>query len=1741
MTEIAKELLEDIRVGDYVQVRYGTDSDQTLFEGIVVKWSDNFLSLREDDGEIARIRLDDNLRALKKIKIADISEKAKTPDPSKKEIGTTELLVSPMQLPIRPQLSRQLVTLGQSQPFSITPAACIENAKKRIKLLENSQLKKTFGGVLDSLRSAMKNNEVMQKYHDLRARLKLSEEECKSKSDYEAYCYLLGGLAFVAADYQYSIEPLIRVQEYLFAAYSASLGNMTDSAQILTLCALLCKESNDINQYISEICVARKEVDTLKKLLEIYKDDEAICEKIASCAMNLFSASGSTLTYSITPFFTAYDTAKQLLSDIPSNWQQVRSAVSWWTDFSNYAFPKHLEKPEVLDYTSKIKDFKPDGKYGFIEPNEYFYITQVYDDTERGVLLRKMLSLGLWNDLEVVYRLGKSQTHGGKTAASAIELTQKGYDDALLRIENTAQNVKVQSGFVEEFYPEFLTGRIQAKGKKYYFKLDSIIDPWLKAYYENGWSYREQDVSFEVNGKNAYNICWLNPDEADRAAFAGMIKPDDMGRWDVYSTKMNSTEKFELPDYDPYSSYHYHDLPELGEEEKQTIAVLSWGGISIMEETSKTVHTESKKNEDGSTLLQTSITGKVFSSEGKAYADQARFASKNGDLRKAEFLFEKALQVGGFCEPIVSDYVLLCVRQEGRVDKALQLLQEYKNQFSPEKLLTVSIQVYDKIKDYSTLIPLYEEAFRTSPTVMRKSHYLGRVIDACIKSGKYTEALSFCKQWEQLYTQNRFRAEAEKLKKAELNIKRQKAICLYYFGEKDQAKQIATEVVRLNPADVVANNILDDTLGKNELLESEQHGIVPESEYEMDDPDDEPTEESQMSRFVRISVQQIDIVSVLKTANIKDGHYIGTSQEGLADIEKLVSGRRISAKTRSDSLFAACKLFEQIEQREDGAIHNANRKYRYSGRAMASWGDFMVSQASQLDTTRMAYLYALKVLTPTTRGAEQDWINSYNRFIKSFFLARIGKNSLEEYITQQNNSNSRDGINTDIFIGNRIPLVLAPEFLVSILMMINAISNQRERVTTFINELYNKNPELRDTVFCQLKSFPGAVELDMCTINTFTASILKAAKILNQKQDELRNIMVEISNTILSQPFTSDIMAYLENESWKNYLTATDYSRLSTICYKILKRSQDYFNTGDFENRSDCLRAILIEAKELLQLVQKEPTDISYDLFLPVLEQIILRVTEKQNDLYQVFLPKLTWNETIQPFRTPDGQIQVQLTLENEINYQSADSVTIVNVFGPDVLWFGEVPTVQTVRGGDEVEIGILMAVSDSAKTAGSFTATINYTYKCNDAPQSVIIKNLETEFTFIVRNENFVPLINPYSAYEGKVMDDDTMFVGRSTQIQQIMDMICPNEDGIMNYGRAIAMYGQTRTGKSSLMYHLKKKLIERYQDNILIWDIGNIGELPESSEYMANFLYNLLYIGSEAIYDNDALSDVVEEIGLTPPLQEIRQEPSFAVTLFNEYMKKLDTILKQEQKIIVLLVDEFTYLHGYIKEGKIPSSFMRFWKALLQNYCVFAIVAGQDDMPEFMREYQNEFACMELLKLNYLDERDAKLLVQKPLESANQRAGLFRNDGCIHKIYNLTAGSTYLTIILCSKLVNYLNEKGAYMVTKGIVNEFLRTRAFGPNGFLTEVNFEAQLQERGHRELDDINQSILLSIARLSQTTGYASINCIECDGLTRDEIQRYINRLVDRNVLVKEGRDQYWIQVKLLERWLISTMGA
>lgn len=653
MTESARELLEDIKTGDSVRIRYGTDSDQIMVTGTVLKWSDHVLSLERDDGKISKIRLDDSLRALEPLDESDISNQATA--------GTREIVKVSYSGEPEFRVLRQLETLPPAQPYIFALDDEIGKVKQGLKSSKNTGLKRSMNGVLDSLNAAVKSREISYKYHNLRAKLHQTWYLCKSNADYEIFYEMLGILAIVAGDYEYSLEPLVRANRFLLAAYASSMGNLTESAQVFSLCALFNEETVEINQYISESLIARNDVDSLKEILEKNKNNDALCEKLASCAYAIFKAAEGKMSSDITPYDKAYDVAKQLLDSVPQEWnRKITSAVSYWQVFKKYTYALNRTKEgQEIILTGKIKMFNPTEKWGFITPNNYFYVEQIYDSSEQGILLRKMLSLGLWNQLEVSFRLGESGKKLGQSAATAIELTDRGYQESQQRIEKAAETKQVQKGFVEVFFPEYLSGRIQSNGKNYNFKLDAVADPWLRAYYRESFSTKEQDVYFEIVDKKAVNIYWRNFSEDERSEFDDIVTENEKSDWSNFLTKKTEdSDEFSLPERDPYENYHYVSLAEWTSDDRNENAhPLTWGGKTIVGRF-KDISVQEILHEN---IIEKSAgnTKKKSMEDGRLYAERARKASLEGDFETAEANFENALVCGGFNEAVVCDYIFL--------------------------------------------------------------------------------------------------------------------------------------------------------------------------------------------------------------------------------------------------------------------------------------------------------------------------------------------------------------------------------------------------------------------------------------------------------------------------------------------------------------------------------------------------------------------------------------------------------------------------------------------------------------------------------------------------------------------------------------------------------------------------------------------------------------------------------------------------------------------------------------------------------------------------------------------------------------------------------------------------------------------------------------------------------------------------------------------------------------------------
>jgi hypothetical protein len=232
-----------------------------------------------------------------------------------------------------------------------------------------------------------------------------------------------------------------------------------------------------------------------------------------------------------------------------------------------------------------------------------------------------------------------------------------------------------------------------------------------------------------------------------------------------------------------------------------------------------------------------------------------------------------------------------------------------------------------------------------------------------------------------------------------------------------------------------------------------------------------------------------------------------------------------------------------------------------------------------------------------------------------------------------------------------------------------------------------------------------------------------------------------------------------------------------------------------------------------------------------------------------------------------------------------------------------------------------------------------------------------------------------------------------------------------------------------------------------------------------------------------------------------------------------------------IVFLVDEFTYMHEYIREQIVGASFMRQWKALLESSLFSAVLIGQDSMPRFKQEFPNEFGVTHDERITYLTLTAASDLAQKPIDLDGSTR--WRGQS-VAKLWALTAGSPWFVQIVCDELVRLLNTRGARFITEADLDAVVRTLVSGSRAMTIE-KFDPLITAAGESvglAPRATYLSILTAIAH--ESAGQAGARQDELPMEVAD-LGLLIEDMLDREVLVRDQGSRLSIKVGLFESWL------
>lgn len=1080
-------------------------------------------------------------------------------------------------------------------------------------------------------------------------------------------------------------------------------------------------------------------------------------------------------------------------------------------------------------------------------------------------------------------------------------------------------------------------------------------------------------------------------------------------------------------------------------------------------------------------------------------------------LVKAEQLYRECIRQNIRHDSAIKDLAMVLVRLD-RSAEAVKLLEKKRPDVADKQSLdNTLIMVYPTAGQYGKAIDLLNKSLKQTSEREKRGHIHLQIASNYIKLGEYVIA------------ENQFR-DVLKLHPNNITVQRNLALCLSKQERFIEAEKILNRIQNISPNAKTA-----------ELLEAIEKAKVT-GEFILDDDSFIPTPSDfsgELSEFAHFFLKRCEfegLESNIIAHRVRDGRYMGSEKDVQRDIDRLriVSSKLgpSSPRERSNYNLSAARIYFDVRDNRDSFYQDLCRSF-------ASRGDASVIENRDLDAARGWYCEALTVYDGARIHLGNDEIGS---------LVKDADGSLVRYLYS-------------ILGADRIP---RPPKIPSVSTAVSdAIRTEGEKTIDAIAYLVSHSGYAAEKVLSCLYENTSLRSMALNYLKKKgidSHSHVKGQSDFIQLWNDLRHNQFgkarSISNGLrvlqtfeLSAAWLEDNIKHVDNIRTTLFfeLDKQRVSELQRIFYTALELCQQQV-FGEQEYRCKLIDRF---CEDLLDQIEMNPTKLSVEDVYPLIDVIQQEVKEHLEGLYETSTPQLTLRlaEGKESYVPVNRKIEVQIVLENGEGRMPADALKLVTQ--ADKAFFeGTVPDVElaeSLRGGKEAQVilKVPLRLTDAALQSEAFSLHVYAEYGIRGGKRvRTPVQNLSIR---LYPEDEFEKIENPYATYaEGGIVGDAEMFFGREELIQNIAQAIRESH----TQSKSVVVFGQKRSGKSSVLYHLKE-LLQKDQD-LLILDLENIaailGENPNHDEDPEITLLNqiLKSILTELQY---AVEDRVDE-GFSPldihvpHDQEFYSYPNpqqYFVDIFKNFKRQIS---KQEDWCgvrIVLLIDEFQYIYARIVDGKIPKSFMQSWKAFLQANYFHTVLVGQDVMPKFKADFPNEFGTTQDERVTYLKPDDARKLIDDPIRIGGRQGDSRYREQAIERILDLTAGSPFYIQIICNRLVEYMNVKHAGLVTEADVeqvkNELIRdVNALGLDKFDNLIN-------SGDTSPDAISDEdalkVLKVIADNSSKTDLCPFDRINCE--TCSPVDMILEDLEKRDVVERRDRS-YKIQVGLFKEWLI-----
>lgn len=1116
------------------------------------------------------------------------------------------------------------------------------------------------------------------------------------------------------------------------------------------------------------------------------------------------------------------------------------------------------------------------------------------------------------------------------------------------------------------------------------------------------------------------------------------------------------------------------------------------------------------------------------------------FSSGKSNDEEALKLYLQVFESGNHREVAARNIVSIYMRS-GQPQEAEDFLIKHREYFGEEQFYTFLYQIYMQLDDADKAADAADSIIAITSRPTSKLHYLLQKAKIYFRNERFKDAADVCEQWL-----NYKHAMARELTGQAVSLE---------YSQKQTCVLAARSIVWLKETDPgyePSRKLLDYISSDDDAQEL--------LSLDAGDENTEGTNYGDYRNYISPIAQKLLDECVLSECGVDnrklspgEGKYLGSLREAKAQAASLIKASTTQKPfvRYRNCLGAARVIYDALSNKESmtemqDVVMETELEDMFFGslaKALVSLGDDMIGRNDvELDVARYYYLESLKY----SRVDEQDKQNAITRCVLSIFIDRT-----QIPLTMQKDTDNLSVQQDLARYLNRTDQLPAERLIFTITRVINsALSNQAKRILGQLTSGVLKSDRAKQ-LFNTAKTLLEQDDGSNSSVEGFEDVILKLHSRYKKAEKDFLHMVERLKGVTFAplwlQELHDDIQQFT---SFFPFMDDLDQKRCR-IFTGLLARAREYNLFESFGLKENCLRSILSQLDELETAITELPAKYSYEYLLPAVCNWRAVTAEILNELYVSRKPKINCQIIEKDgLHLYDGDcVYVHIYITNESDRQTADSLTVKLPDKEEYTVMSHLERRYYIKEGDAQTIRVRLKLNNPDIKAFSVDTLVEYEYKVTE--NETERKTEKFENSVILGDITFTELENPYFAYVSSgIVDKEEMVFGRADFIDGIITALKGDEIAPLRR-KTIALYGQKRTGKSTVLYHLERRIRKEISTTVVV-SLGDISKWRTKNFEMRLYREIFKAIGNELARNHTALLEAMEAKGIkVPDYNEIDDEDK-GREMISDFFTAFNGLINENAAFrrynAVILLDEFTNIYIGLCRNRIDADFMKYWKAVINDFGLVAIVVGQDYMMDFVNAYPNPFGAIDKRPLSYLPLNEAERMIVRPPVSDESKRAVFdgpSGERAVKKILELTAGSAFFIMILMDRLIRYLNEVKQSYVTDADIDRLVSDNLLSGNDSLDLAKFESLYYDDG--DVSDVsrprhNVAVLWTISK--QLHDFS--RCRRDDILISDKITSYsemskertdqlLARLVARDVLNVDRDGNYTIKVGLFNEWL------